>query len=758
MIPLDRDSILAAFRAHKNRPLKAVDVGKFLELPPEGRSALRALLRVLVDEGELVPVERRRFALAAAGDTHEGVARLSSKGYGWFAPDTPGEPDAFIPPDETEELIDGDRIRARIEPSAKGPVARVKRVLARGRTSVVGVYSKSDGGIAAEVKVAPGVMRRSVLVVHRDGDPQPKDGDLVEVQISRYPTYVRAAMGHLIRVLGQAGHPDAEIEKILEEHQVIREFSPEALAQAGALGDAPSEADVAGRHDLRDTPLCTIDGATAKDFDDAVFAARNGHDIEIIVAIADVAHYVQDGSALDEDAKDRGTSLYYPGRVVPMLPEDLSNGLCSLKPEVERLCMSVRFLVSPSGETRNFKFHNSVMRSHARLTYAQVAAHFDGSQPLEAPSGVKKSLSQLREAAKRLNAKRRERGMLDFNLAEPVFELDEEGVPRGSIRSPRNEAHRLIEELMIAANEAVAEHFFRRDLPCMYRVHEPPDPQKLERFLSFARKTARAHDVKVLSDVPVTAKGVGSLTAALGETPLREALDSLLLRAMMKAHYNAENLGHFSLASDAYLHFTSPIRRYPDLEVHRQLKKWIAKKRKLNVEQKESEFARLDKLAKDMSDREREAMACERDISALLATWLLREREGEEMSGRITSVAEFGAFVKVEPLHLDALIPIAGLSRDFLELDEDGMRLVADRSGFSIGVGDRVSVSVESANLSRRQTVLRLDRVTEQFGRVVDIVPSRRDTGDDDDRGRGPGRRKRGKDGVDRPTRRRGKR
>ena len=516
---------------------------------------------------------------------------------------------------------------------------------------------------------------------------------------------------------------------------------------------APSKRDLDGREDLRSLALCTIDGATAKDFDDAVHARpTGGNGVEVTVAIADVAHYVQPGSPLDEDARERGTSLYYPGKVVPMLPFALSNGLCSLRPEVERLCMVARFVVKPDGSVSKTRFANGVMRSKARLTYDGVFEHFeggplkvfegkDGESDARAPDDVKTSLVHLREAARRLNGARRQRGMLDFNLAESVFKLDDKGDPVASTRAPRNEAHKLIEELMIAANEAVANHFFRKDIPCIYRVHEPPDPEKLKTFLTLARRAAKDHRVNVPKEAPHNAKTVGAILKNLDDTPLSEALNSLLLRAMMQAHYTSENVGHFSLASDAYLHFTSPIRRYPDLEVHRQLKRHLQSKKRLHDGEKDRLRRALEQTAKMMSDKEREAMSCERDISSLMATWVMSERKGELMEGRVTSVREFGAFVRVTPLHLDGLVPLGEIARDYLNLDEHGLRLIAERSGFSLGIGDRVIVEVKDADLSRRQTTFDLERVTEQMGREVNLIPTKR--GRDNELDRSPRRRRR---------------
>jgi len=727
-LPIDRDAILAAFQDDPTRPLKAKDVGQFLEIAADKRSALRAMLRALVEEGDLVAFAGRRFALPHGDDLISGRVQLTQKGYGWFIRDD-GQPDAFLPPGEVNGLIHGDTVRARVSPAPKGPVASITKMVARGRTVVTGVLTKR--GTAAWVECPANVMSSTITV--EPGDPLmptlPND-TVVEVMLTHFPTPVTRATGRIMRALGRAGELSVEVETIISDSSAPRQFSPETLAEAESLPPVPSEQDHKGREDLRELPLCTIDGETAKDFDDAVYGRRDGDDLVVIVAIADVSHYVTLGSALDDDARERGTSIYYPGRVIPMLPEALSNGLCSLNPNVERLCLAVELRMKRgSGKVRKARFFNGLMRSHARLTYTDVARYIDGDKEMRAkiPDGVQNSLAVLQEASRGLRKARSQRGAMDFDLPEEVVELNEDGEPADVKSLERNEAHRLIEDLMIAANEAVADGFDRRGLPSIYRVHQPPNEEKVERFLELARALAADLGQKPRPDggggVP-SASTIREILQPLAESPLRRALDYLLLRAMMQARYSAENIGHYSLASEAYTHFTSPIRRYPDLAVHRLMKAHIKSPRHRPDEAAaERQSTALEDLAVDCSEKERRATDLERAVRALFTAWLVRDRVGDVFTGSISGCASFGVFVRVENPFVEGMIRAQSMGDGRFDYDELRMRLHA-RSGFNIGVGDEVEVELTGVDLGRRQVTFRLLSITSQHGENVEIEPA----------------------------------
>jgi ribonuclease R len=637
--------------------------------------------------------------LPGQGDAHQGTVQRRPSGSGWFIPDDKKLPDAFLPPSELLGLIDGDRVLARLSRAPKGPVASVVRVVARPRKLVTGTLVVKRG--ASFVEVDDNVISGPIVIPPGDeGNARvAKDGDAVEVLIVDPPTAVTTAVGRVVRSLGQRGKLDVEVERILAEKGIVKAFPPEAEVEAREFGAEPREDDMKGREDLRDVALVTIDGETAKDFDDAVFAEKKARskDIRVVVAIADVSHYVRAGSALDLEAYRRGTSIYYPGRVVPMLPEAISNGLCSLKPHVNRLCMVAEFTVGRDGAVSGEQLYEAVMRSHARLTYTQVQQFLDGDGVEIITGPIADSLTLLAEAARRLRRARVERGSLDFDLPETVIALDDLGEPVKIHAMDRLESHRLIEDLMVAANEVVARRFEERGWPCIYRIHEPPKEEKLERFLKLAGTTLRRRvEVRAPRDLM-------RVMEELHDHPAKRALDVLLLRSMMQAKYDANNVGHYGLGSDAYLHFTSPIRRYPDLVVHRELRKRLTSKKRRNAEHEEMLHNELSDIAQHASDTERTATEIERAVDALHCAWFMKDRVGEAFEASVEGVAEFGLFVRLGEHHVEGLIPVQALPHDYYVFDDLRLRLVGERSGRAFTVGDKVKVKLGSVDVARRQ-------------------------------------------------------
>lgn len=722
-MPLDRDTVLAAFDQDNNRLLRAKDIITKLSVHADDRRALRQLLRVLVEEGDLLQHPGRRYSLAGDGQLVEGVVRLHPKGYGWLLPDDDAVKDAFIPPPDCDGLMSQDRVLCRILPSEKGPVAHVVKVLARGKTTITGVLRRYKNAVYVE---ADG-MRDALLIP--DGIEGNADGIedamVVEVLIVQHPTTVTSPIGRVVRALGKEGDITVEIERLIAEGGIVRPFSPETLEEAAQLPDAPREHDLRGRRDLRDVALCTIDGETAKDFDDAVFAERDKNGIRVIVAIADVAHYVRPGTALDQDAVSRGTSVYYPGRCIPMLPEALSNGLCSLVPHQDRLCMGVEFRVTDKGAIQKPKFFNGVLKSQARLTYTLAQKYFDGDKDArdEIPKPVQMSLDALLVAARALRKRRFRRGALDFDMTERVVQIDDNTSEPVAIQPhERAEAHRVIEDLMIATNEAVAEHFEGLDRPCIYRIHETPDPEKLDRFMTLVKKVVPGRFTTPKGQVPEP-RQLRDVRAKIGEHRLKSALDFLLLRAMQQARYSTDNVGHYGLASDAYAHFTSPIRRYPDLMVHRELKSLLAGQSFKTEQQKEGREEALEEIAGSCSQLERRAVDVERAISALYAAWFMKDRIGEEFEGTVSGCAEFGVFVRFDQPDVEGMAHISTLGGDYFRYDPVMMRLYGERSGFAVGIGDRCLVKVQSVDLERRQVLVELLMVTERDGEEVELEP-----------------------------------
>jgi ribonuclease R len=760
---LDRDVVLAAFDDDRSRHFKIKELGDRIGVDHTLRPALRQLVRALVDAGDLVAHPGRRFSLASEGTLVEGVVQRHKRGFGWLLPDVDGLRDAYLPANEVAGLFDGDRILCRISPSKRGPVGKVIKILARSQTTRTGTLVRERRATWVELD---GVAAPLLIP---DGDEGGADGvehgSVVEVVIERYPTAVTSAVGRVVRVLGKEGDIAVQVERLITEGHIVRPFSPEAEAEADALPEEPSADDCKGRLDLTKMPLCTIDGATAKDFDDAVHAApTSGGNLRVTVAIADVAHYVREGSALDVDAVARGTSVYYPGHCIPMLPEALSNGLCSLNPKVLRLCMVCQFDVADNGRVSKVKLSNGFMRSHARLTYEQVHRFFDGDPAARKntaernaiPPKVQESLEHLRQASRALRKRRLRRGSMDFDLPESVILTDEQGEPVAIASRERRESHRLIEDLMIAANEAVASHMEAHDQPCVFRIHEPPDAEKLDRFFRLARSVApntKTHDIAAghrdkggkgkgdkgkkgrdegTSSALVTALGLSRLLGRLDKHRLKNALDFLLLRAMMRARYSAFNVGHFGLGSEAYAHFTSPIRRYPDLMTHRLVKAHLRRPRhRYNEAQLDDANDQLESTAGQCSDLERQAMDVERKIDALYCAWFMKDRVGEEFEGNVSGCAEFAVFVRLDDPEVEGSVHVAELGKDYFQYDELRMRLTGERSRYSVGVGDRVRVQLVRVDLSQRRIELRLLKVIEREGHATDDPPPGRVDGEE---------------------------
>lgn len=710
-VPVSRERVIDFFKKQGGHPQKAKDVGKALGLSADDRSVIRLALSALADEGVLVQLEGRRYVLAGESNAHKGAVQRKQSGSAWFIPDDKRVGDAFVPPHELLGVMDGDRVLCRIERAPKGPAGKILRVLERRRTTITGLLQ--DSGKARWVEADDNVLSGPVVIPPGpEGNSEvAQPGDVVEVLIVEPPTPVSTAVGRVIRSLGKRGKIDVEIERILAEKKIVKAFPPEVVEQAQRHPADPTAEDWAGRVDLRDMALVTIDGETAKDFDDAVFAIRRGKDVVVTVAIADVSHYVRAGTPLDIEAARRGTSIYYPGKVIPMLPEALSNGLCSLRPHVDRLCLVAEFAVSAEGGIHKARFYDAVMKSHARLTYTLAQKFFDGDEETarELTPEVRANLIALDEASRRLRAARAARGALDFDLPETLIALDDKGEPVKIHPLERLHAHRLIEDLMVAANEAVAERFEERAWPCVYRIHEPPDPEKLERFSKLAQLVAgrRIKELDATTRGGVSSKALMGVLGELGDNPARRALDSLLLRSMMQAKYSPDNVGHYGLGSEAYLHFTSPIRRYPDLVVHRLLKERLSKKkRKIDEDQL---LAVLDDISATSSQCERVATDIERAVDALYAAWFMKDRVGEVFDGVVQGVAEFGLFIQLEGAFVEGMIRVSDLGRDYFVFDEVRLQLRGERTGQVYTVGDSLRVKVAGVDLARRQIGLVLE-------------------------------------------------
>ncbi|HEY5513783.1 MAG TPA: ribonuclease R, partial [Geomonas sp.] len=518
--------------------------------------------------------------------------------------------------------------------------------------------------------------------------------------------------GRITEVLGNANDPEVEVLTVIKKYDLPHIFGEDVLAEAARQPQQVDPEAGAGRTDLRGRLTVTIDGETARDFDDAVSVAREGERIRLWVSIADVSHYVREGSSLDTEAYLRGTSVYFPDRCIPMLPEALSNGICSLNPVVDRLTMTAEMLFDAGGAMVDSSFYTSVIRSAARLTYTtvkRILADRD-AEVLAAHVALIPDLEVMEELSTRLNGRRRGRGSIDFDLPEPQIILDLQGETTDIIRAERNLAHRIIEEFMLAANEAVASFLEGTPVPSLYRVHENPDPLKLRDLAEFV--LSFGYELKVAEDDKVSPAALQRLLAEVEGKPEERLINEVLLRCMKQARYSAENLGHFGLAAPSYTHFTSPIRRYPDLVVHRILKRVLSGR--LSGQDRDHLEARLPETALHTSRRERIAMEAEREMVDLKKMQFMRDKLGEEYDGFITGVAPFGLFVELVDLFVEGMIPVATLPADYYVHLEKEHALVGENSRVRYRIADRIRVKVAGVNEARKQVEFALAGILEQ--------------------------------------------
>ncbi|MFI5142490.1 MAG: ribonuclease R [Thermoanaerobaculales bacterium] len=662
------------------------------------RATVHEVLPGLLDEiearGEAVRGDSGRTVALEFTDYWAGELRLTSRGFGVVRAGERDLPDIVVPPEKLGTALDGDQVlvhrpmRRKRGQLVAEKFGQIVRVLRRRRPTLVGRFVADPDGPWVDP-----FARRLKMKVLLDPVPDvlPRAGEFVEVAVGEIPE-VGEVTGRLLRCLGSSGEPGVDEEVILAELAIPVAFSPEALQEAEDLPAGVRSGDRVGRVDRRDQAAVTIDGETARDFDDAVVAlpADQG-DIEVFVHIADVSHYVRPGHALDGAARERGTSVYLPGRCVPMLPERLSNQLCSLLPGEDRLAFTVRFLVKPNGAVEGYRAEKAVFRSRRRCTYTEVFDWVErGQWPADIAPEVRRSVELLDEAAVRIGARRRARGAIDFDLPEPEILLDPEGFMTGVQAAPRNRAHRLIEELMVSANECVARMLVWGGQLGLFRVHERPSPGKLAELQAVLVEFGLALKGD-LEELPPRA--LQRVLAQIEKAPEERFLQTLVLRALARARYLPSCKGHYALATDFYLHFTSPIRRYPDLVVHRLLGEMLAGRVRQGAERALAE-ADLEELAPQCSLTERRAEEAEREVVKWKQTEYMRAHVGEEFVGHVTGVVAFGVFVQLAEVFVEGLIHVAELRDDYYRYDEAGHRLVGQRHGGVLRLGDELRVRV----------------------------------------------------------------
>lgn len=692
-----KDAVLKLLRSGEpvqfRQMLKALGVARGQE-----RDRLEDLLDALLEAGEIVKLPGRLYAIAGAVGGLRGKLSMHRDGYGFVAAED-GSGDLFVPARYLRDYMNGDQVEAQVVSVRRDGKreGRVTALIQRGVTNVVGRFEAvGKGG-----RVIPDDDRLGRdLFVPPGGVGGARTGQVVSAVITAYPSKVTGLEGRISEVLGNADDPEVEVLTVIRKYELPNLFSPEVLAEARRQPQQVPEEAAAGRTDLRGRVTVTIDGETARDFDDAVSVAPEGDRIRLWVSIADVSHYVTEGSKLDNEAYLRGTSVYFPDRCIPMLPEELSNGICSLNPEVDRLTMTAEMLFDEAGEMVESRFYPSVIRSAARLTYTIVKRILvDGDlEAIAAHPTLVPHLKAMEELAQRLNKRRSQRGSIDFDLPEPQIILDLQGETTAIVRAERNLAHRIIEEFMLAANEAVASYLEGIPVPSLYRIHENPDPAKLQDLAEFVFSFGYT---LTMVDEKVAPAALQKLLAEVAGKPEERLINEVLLRCMKQARYSAENLGHFGLAATSYTHFTSPIRRYPDLVVHRILRKVLSGK--LSGRDRQTLEARLPETAVHTSKRERTAMEAEREMVDLKKMQFMRDKIGEEYDGFITGVAQFGIFVELVELFVEGMIPVATLPSDYYVHHEKSHALVGERSRASYRIADRIRVKVAAINEARRQ-------------------------------------------------------
>jgi ribonuclease R len=712
---LSREQILAQMRERVHHPAGTRELLQLLKIPREERATFKRHLKALVGSGDLIQIRGQRFGLPEKMDLYVGRLETHAGGYGFVVPERPVEGaggDIYVAGTHLGEAMHGDRVVVRIERIKDGGrvEGRVIRILERNNAWLVGRYDRDEDGMGFVVPFDRRVLMDILVPPGQEGGASP--GEMVSLEITRWPTATRNAIGRVAEVLGDIDAPGVDTEIIIRKYGIPDAHSPEAIAEAVRLGAAVSEKDLRARSDFRALPTVTIDGEHARDFDDAITIEKlpNGH-FWLGVHIADVSHYVQEGSALDREAYQRGTSVYFPERAVHMFPSELATGLCSLNPQVDRLVQSCFMEVTRHGEVVRYDFHDGVINSNERMTYTAVNGILTDRDPdlLERYAPLVPMFETMEQLFHILNDARRRRGSIDFDLQEAEVILDEGGLVEDIIALQRNVAHRLIEEFMLLANETVASYLEAQEAPSLYRVHEEPDVLKVAKFEEFI--SGFGYSLGAPLNV-LRPRHFQKLIEKIQGKPEEKPIAFLMLRTMQKARYAPENLGHFGLAAPSYTHFTSPIRRYPDLVVHRALR--AARHALLTDEAREEAAEDLPEVARHTSEMERRADDAERELLQWKKVKFMADKVGDEFDGYVTGVAAFGLFIELIEHYVEGLVHVSTMADDYYRFIEAGHMLRGENTQKSYRLGDKVQVQVLRVNMDVRQIDLGLVDILER--------------------------------------------
>ncbi len=687
-----------------NKPLRAREIAKFLGIPAEEREALRRKLKEMVKSGKLIKLKGAKFALPEKLNIVVGKFCAFKEGFGFVDP-LEGGKGVFIPGRNVSGAMNGDIVAAQVIKELPGgkKEGKIVSIIERAVKKIVGRVEK----LKRQCFVVPEDKRiRYDVILTGEDCKEVEDKDYVVVEIISYPSDTRNPVGKVIENLGKKG-PKLDIELIIRKYDIPSQFPEKVLREAEKIPDRVTEGEIQGRVDLRDQICFTIDGETARDFDDAVAIEKleNGN-FKLFVHIADVSHYVKQGTELDREAYRRGTSVYFPDRCIPMLPEKLSNGICSLNPNVDRLTFTCEMEINRKGTVIDYRIYESVIHSKARLTYTVAQKIIDGDKDLSSKyPHVVEPLKLMYELSKILNRKRVKRGSLDFDLPEPVVVLNAEGEPVDIYKAERLWSHRLIEEFMITANETVAEFMFWADYPSVYRIHESPDRDKLSEFMNFVKSLGlKAPSIK--NDIQP--KILQKILKQVEGKPEEKLINYLMLRTMARAKYSPDNVGHFGLASTCYTHFTSPIRRYADLQLHRMVK--MALKGEFNEENVKYWEEELEIICKHITERSINADEAERDVIEMKQLQFAKNHVGEVFEGIITGVTEQGLFLETIEYLIPGFIHVTQLKNDYYICIPKQYCLVGEKTGVVFRIGDRVLAKLLSVDIENRKAQFELER------------------------------------------------
>jgi ribonuclease R len=741
-----RADILRLIRQNVHHPATARELSQLLRVPRDERVAFKRHLKTLVAEGELLQIRGNRFGLPEKMDLVVGKLQTNPAGFGFVVPEhaNPGDKqDIYIAAPNLGEAMHGDRVIARVERRTdKGFEGRIIRILERSQQTIVGRFEVDAGGLGYVVPFDRRVLTDVHVPTGQWSSAEP--GEMVLVEITRWPTATRGPVGRVAEVLGNIDEPGVDTQIIIRKFGIPDTHSEDAVVEATRLGTQVREKDIRGRTDFRGITTVTIDGEHARDFDDAITIERlkNGN-YWLGVHIADVSHYVKEGSALDEEAYERGTSVYFTERAVHMFPSELATGLCSLNPHVDRLVQSCLMEVDKRGTVVRYEMHDGVINSDARMTYTAVNAILTERDPETTRDyqPLVPMFEQMRELFEILHARRRRRGSIDFDLPEANVILGDDGRIANIVASERNVAHRIIEEFMLLANETVATHLVEHDVASLHRVHEAPDLKKVEEFEAFISTlgyslAATGHTIKP--------KHFQKLIDRMKGTPEERPIAALMLRTMQKARYDAVSLGHFGLAAEHYTHFTSPIRRYPDLVVHRMLRE--SRHTTMTAARRAELEDDLPETARHTSEMERRADDAERELLQWKKVRFMTDKVGDEYDGYITGVAPFGLFIELVEHYVEGLVHISSMADDYYRFVEQQHVLRGENTRKVYRLGDAVRVQVVRVDMERRQVDLGLVDILESVRREErprgpirsKVAPKREQR-----RARRPGRRER---------------